>query len=285
VLFVCVRCACAVAEPAGYQPAFNLRTPASLHTCHPPPPRKRSTPLPPTPSAGDVKPSADYHLRQPFISRNRSDLFPPLPYPPPFSDTTTAGDDKPSHTTTPTQDISTSAHSPDTPAASGPPAGGLQSGAVDSGPAATGSTGSEGGVGLGAVLQQGWEDLKHGGAKAPQAVSVGVSGDGHFPSRKWGVAASEYSFGVGCCNIRVQLWRGVLQHPSAALAWGVAASEYSFGVGCCNIRVQLWRGVLQHPSTALAWGVAASEYSFGVGCCSIRVQLWRGVLSLKCHEL
>jgi hypothetical protein len=47
---------------------------------------------------------------------------------------------------------------------------------VGSGHAATGSTGSESGVGLGAVMKQGWEDLKHGGAKAPQAVSVGVSG-------------------------------------------------------------------------------------------------------------
>lgn len=45
-----------------------------------------------------------------------------------------------------------------------------QSGAVGSGHAAAPTTG-----GLTAVLKQGWEDLKHGGAKAPHAVSTGVS--------------------------------------------------------------------------------------------------------------
>lgn len=62
------------------------------------------------------------------------------------------------------------------PAAAQPPSnvagkdgGDLQSGAVGSGHAAAPN------AGIGAVLKQGWEDLKHGGAKAPHATSTGVS--------------------------------------------------------------------------------------------------------------
>lgn len=42
-------------------------------------------------------------------------------------------------------------------------------------------------AGIGAVLKQGWEDLKHGGAKAPHAVSTGVSGSWHVVGFEWGL--------------------------------------------------------------------------------------------------
>lgn len=71
------------------------------------------------------------------------------------------GDDKPA--ATPAAEDSTT-----TPAAAQLPSSGLQSGAVGSGHAAAPQ------AGIGAVLKQGWEDLKHGGAKAPHAVSTGV---------------------------------------------------------------------------------------------------------------
>lgn len=47
--------------------------------------------------------------------------------------------------------------------------GALQSGAIGSGHAAAPRD-----AGLTGVLKQGWEDLKHGGAKAPHAVSFAV---------------------------------------------------------------------------------------------------------------
>lgn len=79
---------------------------------------------------------------------------------------TASGDDKPSSTPADSTGGPPAAAQPPSSSAGG---SGLQSGAVGSGHAAAPP------AGIGAVLKQGWEDLKHGGAKAPHATSTRVS--------------------------------------------------------------------------------------------------------------
>lgn len=73
---------------------------------------------------------------------------------------------------------------PGSASAAGREAAGGGSGGVGGGSGSAGGsntdTGSTGG-GMFASLKQGWEDLKHGGAPAPRAVSHAVSVSGSFP--------------------------------------------------------------------------------------------------------